>query len=69
MSARRVKTSHLGSARKNVPSRLKIHAQSARDGTFLRAEPRWDVFTRRAEIGCFYTPRRDGMFFLRAEPR
>ena len=41
--ARRVRTSFLGSARKNVPPRLNIHARSAQDGTFLRAEPIRDV--------------------------
>ena len=34
-------TSYLRSAHKNVPSRLNIHARSARDGTFLRTEMRY----------------------------
>ena len=40
----------------------------SRDGTFLRAEPRWDVLTSRAAMGRTYALSRDGMF-LRAEPR
>ena len=40
----------------------------SRDGTFLRAEPQWDVLTCRAEMGCSYAPSRDRTF-LRAERR
>ena len=80
ISARRVRTSHLGLARKNVPSRLKVNTRSTPDriflpemvlsyapnryGTFLRAEPRWDVLTRRGEMGCFYAPSRNRSFLL-----
>ena len=37
------RTSYFGSARKNVPSRLNIHAWSTRDGAFLPADSRWEV--------------------------
>ena len=36
----------------------------SRDGTFLRTEPKWDVFTRRAEIGRSYAPCGDTTFLL-----
>ena len=58
------RTSYLGSTRKNIPSQLKIQAQSAQDGTFLRAEPRLDDLTRRAEMGRSYTPSWDRTFLL-----
>ena len=63
-SYRRVgaRTFYLRSARKNALSRLNIHARSARDGTFLRAEPRWDVLTRRGEMGRSYAPSGDRTF-------
>ena len=46
ISARRVRPSHLGSARKIVPSRVLRVLTLSRDGTFLRVESRWDVLTR-----------------------
>ena len=61
------RTTYLG-ARKNVPFRALCAWILSRDGTFLRAEPRWDVLTHRAEMGRSYAPSRDVMF-LRAEPR
>ena len=66
---RRVGTrmSYLSSTRKNVPSRLKIHEQSAGDGTFLRAESRLNVHTRRAEIGRYYTRSRGRTYLLRPD--
>ena len=46
ISARCIRTSYLGTARKNVLSRaLRVWILS-RDGTFLRTEPRWDVLMR-----------------------
>ena len=36
----------------------------SQDGTFLRAEPRWDLLTRRAEIGRSYAPSGDRTFLL-----
>ena len=50
-----------------LPEMGRSYAPS-RDGTFLRAEPRWDVLARRTEMGRFYAPNRDGTF-LRAELR
>ena len=35
----------------SIPTIINIHARSTRDGAFLPAESRWDVLTRRAEIG------------------
>ena len=68
VSARRVRTSYLSLARKNGPSRLNIHARSARDGAFLPANLKWNVLTRQAEIGRSYAPSGDRTF-LRAERR
>ena len=56
ISTRRVRTSHLELVRKNVPSRVFRVLTLSRDGTILRAESRWDVLTRRAEMGCSYAP-------------
>ena len=64
ISARRARTSYFSSARKNVPSRLNIHARSARDGAFLLAESRWGVLTCRVEMGRSYLPSRDRTFLL-----
>ena len=68
MSTRRVRTSHLGSARKKVRSRALCAWILSRDGMFLRSELRWDVLMRRADIGRSYAPSRDRTF-LRAERR
>ena len=40
----------------------------SRDGTFVRSEARWDVSTRRAEMGRSYAPSRNGTF-VRSEAR
>ena len=45
------RTSYLGSAHKNVLSRVRMSHFGCSDWTFLRAELRWDFLTRRAEIG------------------
>ena len=58
----RVRMSHLGSVRKNVPSRFKMKIRSIRDVMSLRAEPRWENLTRRAEMGRSYAPSRDRTF-------
>ena len=42
-----------------------VFTRNGRDGTFLRSELRWNVCTRRAEMGRSYAPSRDGTF-LRA---
>ena len=64
ITVRRVRTSHLGLARKNVQSRTLRALTLSRDGTFLRAEPRWDVLTRRAEMGRSFAPSWDGTFLI-----
>ena len=64
ISARRVRMSHLGSARKNVRSRALCAWILSRDGTFLCAEARWYVLTRRGKIGRSYAPSGDRTFLL-----
>ena len=50
--------------RNNVPSRVLYMLTLSRDGTFLRAELRWNVLTRRAEIGRSYAPSGDRTLLL-----
>ena len=68
ISALRVRTFHLSSARKNVPSQLGAQERTI-SAQYPRTEcPRWDVLARQAEMGRSYASMSDGTF-LRAEPR
>ena len=67
------RTSYLRSARKNVPSRLNIHARSARDRVFLpvdsRPEPKARVSIHTSCGLANFTPVERILFFLTSRPK